>query len=275
MKNKQNKCFFIDTSKLAKVVKGFFKGFGIVFIYECLEEVLEEFIAFGIATIATKALSFFILLIGTQLSKVAIKGIALTLKQVIKQLTYKAGTDKMDKLKLVAKKMLSAIRANKVSLAETFVNGGVWAVLAVLLTLVESIAINVGGFNITPLISIAGFVIIELGFQWEGVDVFLKRIEPKLAKQLELKKAKELAEKEKLEIKEKEKLVAQMKAEKAKAIEAMNAEKKALEKAKADEEARLAKEKEEKELAEWLEKKKKEQLLADENSKKISSPPIA
>lgn len=269
-----------SSNKFSSALKGFFKGFGILFLYECLEELLEEFIAFGIATIATKTLSFIILLIGTQLSKATLKGIALVLKQVIKKITYKAGADKMDKLKAFATKFVAVVRANKVSIAETVVNGGAWGGLAFLVTLAEDVAINVCGFNITPLFSIIGFILVEFGFQWESVETFLSRISPKLAKKLETKKETEAKKAEALAIKEKEKLIAQMKAEKKAEIEAMNAEKKAQEKAKAEEEARLAKEKEEKELAEWLASKEKvvvseqqESVEVKATSNKIETPP--
>lgn len=161
----------------------------------------------------------------------------------------------MDKVKEFFTKLANNIRANKVSLTETLLNGGVWGIFGYLLDSVESVAIEVAGFNITPLFSIIGFIIIELGFYWESFGAFIERISPKLAEKLETKKEKE-AQKEK-EKAEKEQAI---KIEKAKALIAER-------KAKAEKEAKeLAEAQEIERLAEELEKAENSNIEKTEGS---------
>ena len=67
-----------------------------VFIWEMMEELLEEVIAFGIVSFFTKALSTIVVIGITQLSKRAIMKMC---KPIVKTFTYKEGDDKMNKIK--------------------------------------------------------------------------------------------------------------------------------------------------------------------------------
>lgn len=168
------------------------------------------------------------------------------------------GDSAMEKVKEFFVKLGQNIRANKVSLGETVVNGGVWGVLGYLVNSVEEVAIDVAGFNITPLFVILGFALVEIGFQWESFGTFIARISPKLAKRLAKRQEQELLKEQKNADKEHARLIAEMKAEKA-AAEKAEKERQELEAKKEKEEAeRIQKEQEEKELAEWLAKKKAE-----------------
>lgn len=173
------------------------------------------------------------------------------------------GDSVMEKVKEFFVKLGQEIRANKVCLGASLVNGGGWAVLGWLVDSVESIAIDVAGFNITPLFSILGFVAIELAMQWEKFGDFIARISPKLAKRLEKRKEQEAKKAEKEAEKEKERLIAEMKAEKAAAEKAEKEKKEAEEKAAKEFAEKLKKAQEEKELQEWLAKKKAEAEKAE------------
>ena len=169
----------------------------------------------------------------------------------------------MEKVKEFFVKLGQEIRANKVCLGATVVNGGGWALVGWLIDSVESVAIDVAGFNITPLFTILGFAVIELAMQWEKFGDFIIRISPKLAKRLEKRKEQELLKEQKNADKEHARLIAEMKAEKAAAEKAAKEAKEAEEKAAKEEAARIQKEQEEKELAEWLAKKQAEAQKAE------------
>lgn len=85
------------------IVYSFFQGFGTLIIYELLEEVLEELIAYSITTVITKAISFLLIVLLTQTTKVGLKMITKALfvmiKPIIKKYTYRDGNDKMEKIK--------------------------------------------------------------------------------------------------------------------------------------------------------------------------------
>ena len=176
------------------------------------------------------------------------------------------GDKAMEKVKQFLVKMGQLIRANKISLAETVLNGGVWGAVGYLVSSAEGIALEVCGVDILPYFSIIGFVLVEIAFQWESFGTFMARISPKLAEKVEKKKAL-IAEKDRKNAeKERERLIAEMKAEKAAAEKAEKEAKAIAEKeAKelAEKEAKEAAEKaeiekraqEDKELAEWLAKK--------------------
>ena len=83
-------------SKLKTFISRFFEGtaftFLTLFIWELLEEALEEAIAFGITTLLTKAISTIFVVSITQ-------GIKVVVKRFIKAMTYKEGDDKMKVIK--------------------------------------------------------------------------------------------------------------------------------------------------------------------------------
>lgn len=175
-----------------------------------------------------------------------------------KKIKNKIGDSRMEKVKEFFVKLGQNIRANKVSLGETVVNGGVWGILGYLVNSVEEVAIEVAGFNITPLFVILGFALVEIGFQWESFGTFIARISPKLAKRLEKRKAQEAEKAAKEAEKKRQKLLTEMKAEKAAAEKAEKEKSEALEKARAEAAEKARKEQEDKELAEWLAKKQAE-----------------
>lgn len=83
-------------SKLKTFMSRFFEGtaftFLALFVWELLEEALEEVIAMGITTLLTKAISTIFVVSVTQAVKVVIK-------RFIKAMTYKQGDDKMKVIK--------------------------------------------------------------------------------------------------------------------------------------------------------------------------------
>ena len=172
----------------------------------------------------------------------------------------------MEKVKEFFAKLGGNIRANKVSLSETLLNGGVWGAVGYLASSVETVAIEVCGINITPYLTILGFILVEIGFQWESFGTFIARISPKLAAKLAEKQAK-------AEEKAKAEALSQMKKEKESALAEMKAEKLAKEKEEAEIAEKLAKEKEEKELAEWLAAKNAEKAKVEvANAETVSKP---
>ena len=192
-------------------------------LLEVLEELLEEAIALGFSWVIGKAVSFVIVLTISQ---------KFIIKKIIKIVTYKGGTDKMDKLKVIAKWIV----ANKKSLLGTFGNavvagGGIatsWAVDGLPEILVK-------GFNIAPIIytvvCLIVFALTEIGVCGKGFECIAGYAERKAAEAKAKEEAKAKAEEE-----------AKAKAE-AEAAEALKAEaiaynKEQEEKAKAAAEAR-------------------------------------
>lgn len=146
----------------------------IMLIWELVEECLETFVAFVISDMITaffiKALSTFAI---TQGVKVSIRRF---LMPFIKTLTYKEGNDKMSKIK----KFFTWIWCNKKTLTGT--------AASVVMTLsgtgvinVNSLpALNIDGFNITPIIYYACIAILALvgvsGKGFENIKTFLERV---------------------------------------------------------------------------------------------------
>ena len=102
--------------KSKKFVKGlwnFAKGFTLLLTYEVIEELLEEAIAWTITTIATRAISFVIVVLLTQTTKVTVKGLAkglaILVKPIVKKITYRAGNDKVEKIRRIYKTMKNAV----------------------------------------------------------------------------------------------------------------------------------------------------------------------
>ena len=88
---------------------GFFKGFSLLLVYEIIEELLEEAVAWTITTLMAKALSFLLVVVLTQFTKVTGKMIAkslvLVLKPVVKRFTYKEGNDKLTAIKKLIRRI--------------------------------------------------------------------------------------------------------------------------------------------------------------------------
>lgn len=66
---------------------------------EALENILEEFIAISITTLTTRVMSFIFVFLGVQITKITFKGLWILIKAIVKKITYKEGTDKMEKIK--------------------------------------------------------------------------------------------------------------------------------------------------------------------------------
>lgn len=194
-----------------------------VLILELLEELIEESIAFGIAFFISKAISTVFLVAVTHVGLIVIK-------KVVKDITYKEGTDKMDKIKTFFK----GIFANKKTIFGSL-TAVVTSALAVLggtgvIDLSALPELNVEGFNITPIVFygllLAGSLLGILGKGPESIAEFQDRIAEKDA----TKEAKAILKNEKKEQKQLEKLVE---------IETKELEKEKLEQEKIAEEKRL------------------------------------
>lgn len=215
-----------------------------MFIWELVEEVVENIIAFCISEVialfVVKALSTLAVIGATQGIKVCIKRF---LVPFVKTLTYKEGQDKMSKIK----KFFTWLWANK----KTLLGTASTAVLTLSATDVIPAnnlpAIAVSGCNITPIVYYACLALISLlgvfGVGIEKIEDFFQRIGAIKAK----KEEKAILKEAKKEIIEAEKKENQSQVEK--------------EKAKAKEEAER-KAKEEKEKAENEHRQKVEQAKA-------------
>lgn len=173
-----------------------------VFVWELIEEGLEELIAYTItnalAIFITKAISTLAIISATQGIKLLLKR---ALKPIIKTLTYKEGNDKMSKIK----SFFSWIWANKKSLLG-IVSGSIMALSGAEVIDVSALPeLNIGGFNITPIIYYGILLIVALigvfGKGFESIKEFADRIA-----ELKAKKEQKQIDKEALaEIKAEEK----------------------------------------------------------------------
>ena len=167
---------------------------------------------------------------------------------------YKKGDIAMDKIKQFLVKTAQLIRANKISLSGTVLNGGAWSALGILANNVNDLAVNVCGFNITPLFSIIGFIIAELTLFWETTSGFIERVTPKIEEKEQKKKEKELAEEKEKKERERAEILAQIQAEKDRLAEMERAKAEEAEKAEHEKEEAAKRAEEDKEIAEWLAK---------------------
>lgn len=218
--------------------KGFWKGWGstlvFVLVFEIIEELLEEAFAFGLTWLFVKSLSAVTTFTIAQFTKVIIK-------KIIKDLTYKEGTDKMNKLKTFFK----GIYANKKTIIGSL--SGITATVSAVLagTGVVSVsdlpALDIQGFNISPILFygllLIGVILGVFGKGAEKYTVFLERVtgikqekteknKNKLIKK-EAKRVEKLIEAEKINVQKETELkrIAQLKAiEDAKKEEARLAE---------------------------------------------------
>lgn len=165
------------------------------------------------------------------------------------------GDSRMEKVKEFFVKLGQLVRANKVCIGSTIINGGGWAILGWLVDSVEGVAIDVFGFNITPLFTILGFAAIELAMQWETFATFIARVSPKLAERIEKRKAKAAEKEMKNKEKERQKLLDEMHAEIAAEKRAEEEARVLAEKEILEKQEREKKAQEDRELAAWLAKK--------------------
>lgn len=91
--------------KKSSVFNKFFKGFGLLLTYEIIEEFLEEAIAWTITTVLAKAVSFLLVVVLTQCTKVTIKYsvklLKVLLKPLVTKLVYRPGNDKVNFIRKV------------------------------------------------------------------------------------------------------------------------------------------------------------------------------
>ena len=91
--------------KKSSVFAKFFKGFGLLLTYEIIEELLEEAIAWTITTVLAKAVSFLLVVVLTQCTKVTIKYttklLKVLLKPLVTKLVYRPGNDKVNFIRKV------------------------------------------------------------------------------------------------------------------------------------------------------------------------------
>lgn len=203
-----------------------------MFVWEMIEEGIENLIAFALSSaltvFITKALSTLAIVTATQGIKVSIKRF---LTPLIKTLTYKEGNDKMSKIK----QFFVWVWCNKKSL------GGVCSSAVIALSGTGVIDVNslpalyIGSFNITPIVYylflIALTIIGITGKGFEKIQTFFERVG--LLKQQKEENA--IIKEAKKEIANEEKLANQTQAEQEKArIKAENEAKAKAEKEKAD-----------------------------------------
>lgn len=224
--------------KSKKFVKGlwnFAKGFTLLLTYEVIEELLEEAIAWTITTIATRAISFVIVVLLTQTTKVTVKGLAkgltILLKPVVKKITYRAGNDKVEKIRRIYKTM-----KNAVAKFFAFVVRNKKSITSTVVSLLSSVGAGVGAdgaivffgvtlpeyayYLIAAGVAIVMFAFTELGIAakgWENQKEYDERLAKEQAEKDEKKALKEA------ELEEKARQEAMLKlaeAEEAKLLEA-------------------------------------------------------
>lgn len=206
-----------------------------VFIWELMEEGLEELIAFAItnalAVFITKALSTVVIITMTQ-------GLKILLKNFVKKLTYKEGNDKMTKVKKFFSfigKGFKWVFANKKSLTG-IASGAVMTLCGTGVIDVNTLpALDVSGFNITPVLFYGVLLLLAIigvsGKGFESIKTYLERIAGEKA----VKQENAIIKEAQAELKAEQKLANQTQAQKEKDDAKKLAEEKAkAEKAKAD-----------------------------------------
>lgn len=110
--------------KVHHVFKRFTSGFCLLLIYELIEEAIEEAIAYVIAAAVAHTVSFVITVSAAWAIKFAgTKFIIVVIKPIIKELTYKKGADKMEKIKAFFKKMGVNMKNNPITILAVVFEG--------------------------------------------------------------------------------------------------------------------------------------------------------
>ena len=78
-------------TKIEAILRGFGKGFSLLLVYELIEELIEELIAWSITTMLAKAISFLLVVVLTQTTKVATKTLVVVLKPAVKKIDLQRG----------------------------------------------------------------------------------------------------------------------------------------------------------------------------------------
>ena len=214
-----------------------FDGFLFAFVWELLEEVLENAIAYCITTaIIALATKTFAVVVTTQLIKAGGKKF---LFPIIKKLTYKEGNDKMNKLK----QFITWIFCNKKTLLGTASTAVITLSGTGVIDVNGLAPLYVCGANITPFLYYGFLAVFALlgvfGKGIEDIKTFFARVD--LIK--DAKEKESLTKEAKKEIKAEEKLANQTQAQQEKKLAKEEAEKKAKaekEKAEAEHKAKVA-----------------------------------
>ena len=232
-----------------KKIKEFFvNSFFLYLAIELVEEFLEEMISWGISSLLVKGISTLFIVSLTQ-------GVKVLIKRIVKQITYKEGNDKVEKLK----KVWNWFKANKCTILGVATGAGV-AVSGTVVDVNGLPALYIGTFNLTPVLYwvIMGVLVIVASFFPETYEKWKTRVDAQKAE----KEQKALVKEAEKELANEEKVANQTQAEQ--------------EKAKAKEEAdKLAKQEKEKADAEHKAKVEaiKAQLKAEkakaENTKNV------
>lgn len=223
------------SKKFTKTLLNFIKSFTLLLTYEVIEELLEESIAWAITTVAARAISFIVVVLLTQTTKITVKGLAkgltVLLKPLVKKITYRAGNDKVDKIRRIYKTM-----KNAVAKFIAFVVRNKKSISSTLVALVGSL--GAGGFTgggmlfggvqlpmyayylIGAAVAIVMFALTEMGIAAKGFEN-QKEYDERVAKE-EAEKAEKKALKEAKA--EQEEILALAKAEEQKKLEAEQAE---------------------------------------------------
>lgn len=200
---------------------------------------MEESIAWAITTVAARAISFIVVVLLTQTTKITVKGLAkgltVLLKPLVKKITYRAGNDKVDKIRRIYKTM-----KNAVAKFIAFVVRNKKSISSTLVALVGSL--GAGGFTgggmlfggvqlpmyayylIGAAVAIVMFALTEMGIAAKGFEnqkEYDERIAKEEADKAEKKALKEAEAKAKAE---QEEILALAKAEEQKKLEAEQAE---------------------------------------------------
>lgn len=220
------------------------------FIWELLEELIEEVIAYGLTSFIIKTLSTAIIVLAT----IGIKKLLFRLlKPIVKKITYKKGDDKMSKIK----EFFTWIWSNKKSLTGIASSATIALSGTGIIDVSALPELPINGFNITPIIYYGVLLVLALigisGKGFESIKTYAERIAKEQAEKQELAIIKEA----KAELKAEQKLANQTQAEQEKA------------KAKADAEAKAKAEKEKAEAEhKALVEKAKAQIKVDEAKSK-------
>lgn len=260
------------SKKFTKTLWNFTKGFTLLLTYEVIEELLEESIAWAITTIAARAISFLVVVVLTQSTKVTIKGLAkgltVLLKPLVKKITYRAGNDKIDKIRRIYKTM-----KNAVAKFIAFVVRNKKSILATTTAFLASIgvggAVDTGmifagvelpkyAFYLVALgVAIFMFVPTFIGIKGAGIET-QQEYDDRLKKEEEAKAEKKALKEAEAKAKaEQEEILALAKAEEQKKLEE--------EQAKKEEQAKLQAEQEERRKQDELNRLKQEYALAVAN----------
>lgn len=167
--------------KLQTIFSKLFSGSGwalfTMFVWEMVEELLENLIAFAlssaVAIFVTKALSTLVIITATQGIKVSVKRF---LFPFFKKLIYREGNDKVSKIK----QFFQWIYANKKTLIGT-IAGAVTTLSGTGVINISGLpALNIGSFNLTPVIYYGALLALTLlgvfGKGVESIAEFFERI---------------------------------------------------------------------------------------------------